>query len=208
MAAESWYLHIQGETFGPVSTQVVTIMLRQNRLLFSDYVWAKGLTKWSRLGDLHQFASLMPPYPNAPIPGDDAPEAPAPKPARQAAPVAQAAPVVQPEPGIPPNQHRLRRYPRIPLPGTVEVAGYGVFELIDLSEGGIFLKAGTTNIPHGTDVKFSLAANAFPKPLDMTGLVIRAGDSDDGTKGFAIQFTRVNPAHKRVIQEYVQSQNP
>jgi hypothetical protein len=39
----------------------------------------------------------------------------------------------------------------------------------------------------------------------MTGVVMRIGVSDN-ENGFAIEFTRMNPSHQRVIAGYVRSQ--
>jgi hypothetical protein len=53
------------------------------------------------------------------------------------------------------------------------------------------------------DVRFIVESTALPKALEMTGIVIRKGVSEDGQAGFAIEFTRVNPAYKRLLQAYV-----
>lgn len=225
-----WFIHIQGETFGPIPSDVVQIMLRQNRLQFSDFVWTEGLTKWTRISEVHHFVHLMPPYPQAPIPtgGQVASAAPPPRhepdPAalshppmprvstpvaapvpRSAAQTAQPTPAARPQ-GVPdtPLKAWIRRYGRVTMEGTVTVDGQGSFAIVDISEGGVFLSAASP-IPFGTDLRFRLDSPSLAKSLDMTGIVIREGNSEDGQAGFAIQFTRVNPAHRRVIHEYVKS---
>lgn len=232
MQTVQWFIHIQGETFGPIPSDVVQIMLRQNRLQFSDFVWTEGLTKWTRISEVHHFVHLMPPYPQAPIPTGGqitsgaipaaAPAEPPPfreplprvaaaAPAAAQAPRAAAAPMAQPTPtvrpqGVPdtPLKAWIRRYGRVTMEGSVSVDGQGVFPVVDISEGGVFLSA-SSPIPFGTDLRFRLDSPSLTKSLDMTGIVIREGNSEDGQAGFAIQFTRVNPAHRRVIHEYVKS---
>ena len=235
MPSETWYCHIQGETFGPVPTDVVTIMLRQNRLQFSDWIWTGGLTKWMRIGDLHQFAAFLPPYPAAPIPAQEAvvpshevptptsvaaavPVVAAPRPVAPAPPAPVAAPSPPPTPrpttessaraaprAESPLKAWIRRYGRVRLNAKVVIEGYGTYDSADISEGGIFIKA-SSPIPFGTDLKLLIEAPFLQKPLDMTGIVIREGASEEGDNGFAIQFTRVNPAHRRLIHDYVKSQ--
>jgi len=108
--------------------------------------------------------------------------------------------------GVPdtPLKAWIRRYGRVMLEGNVSVEGYGAFPVVDISEGGVFLSA-VSPIAFGTDLRFRLESPSLGKTLDMTGIVIREGASEDGHAGFAIQFTRVNPAHRRVIHEYVKS---
>lgn len=371
-----WFFHVHGETFGPLSTEVVTILLRQHRLQFTDWAWCENMTRWTRVAEIDLFTAYLPQYPDAPIPtgapapasatappvaplaprpglpplgappaagrpmpfaplsrpaaqpmapqpsmapafaGNAAtaaapmmaptaapaapphlevvppPAAPAPAPAPQgfappaawppqqpaptpqnfqapqnfappapfptpqAAPPAYAPPPTPPQqpqqaappsvmdltaapaaapqpapappaqaapaPQVPPQAVRqqpppppegegdgdanqkawIRRHTRVRLEGNVNVDGYGNFTAFDLSEGGLFIVANTP-IPFGTDVKIRLESPAFPKAMDMTGIVIREGLSEAGEAGFAIQFTRVNPAHRRVIQDYV-----
>lgn len=231
MSAGAWYVHIQGETFGPVPTDVVSIMLRQHRLQFSDFVWTDGLAKWMRIGELTQFAAYLPPYPSVPIPKAGAQAVPQPSPPplravagarppptasparRPMAQAAQAAAVAPPPAGSAarpapraeaPLKEWIRRYGRVKLAGTALIDGFGDYEIVDISEGGVFLKA-PTPIPFGTDLKFRIESERLPKALDMTGIVIREGASEDGQFGFAIQFTRVNPAHRRVIHDYVKA---
>jgi Tfp pilus assembly protein PilZ len=140
-----------------------------------------------------------------PPPPPPAPVAAAPPPAPSAGmPTAPAAPPPPPpEAEGDANQKAwIRRHTRVRLDGTVTVEDYGTFTSFDISEGGLFIVANTP-IPFGTDVKLHIESAAFPKPLDMTGIVIREGLSEAGETGFAIQFTRVNPAHRRVLQDYV-----
>lgn len=380
----NWFFHVHGETFGPLSHDVVAILLRQGRLQFTDWAWSESLTRWTRVAEIEAFAALLPPYPDAPLPAGvvppagatrapsppagarpipfppvarppqsmaptfgtvgnaataaapmatmmpnvapaphwevvppspkaapaptappamaasgqpwgapssfappqvgaaptpamfpppqdaptptigafpppqgvpaatpgasfpppqgapagaaasappqtvgapngpampqapmqpltDLPAPPPPAPAAAAPPPAPsagtpAAPAAPPPPpeaeGDTPQKAWIRRHTRVRLDGTVTVEDYGTFTTFDISEGGLFIVADTP-IPFGTDVKLHIQSAVFPKPLDMTGIVIREGRSDAGETGFAIQFTRVNPAHRRLLQDYV-----
>src|SRR4051812_3052742 len=128
MSKKHWFLHILGETMGPLSTEVVKSMLQQNRLQFADFLWCEELTKWTRVSDVHDFAALLPPYPDAPIPKksgsgtgkgrEPVPEpepepepvsAPAKSKAHQA-PAAKAAPAPAPAPASERNWPSVRRY--------------------------------------------------------------------------------------------------
>lgn len=195
MAQKEWYLHVQGDTFGPLTTDVVATMLKQNRLQFSDYVWTVGLAKWIRLGEVQEFQALLPPYPAIPIPVVREKKEP-----KVEKPVAvKATPKV-------PAKAPIRKHVRVQFEAKVTVDGYGTFKATNVSEGGVFLKA-AKGIPLGTDLKFTLECSALEKPLSMTGILIREGQSD-GESGLAIEFTKMNPAHRRLLQQIVQSEKP
>lgn len=225
MSKHSWYVHLEGENIGPLSTEKVSQMLQQNRLQFVDFIWAQHLTKWHRINDLDQFASLMPPYPKVAIPessGEAAPVAEKPtaktaaKPATEE-PKAAKAPAVEekkpaakapakeaPKPAAPPAKvwPNIRKTDRIPAQGEkVKLEEYGEYSVVNISIGGIFLKASKL-LDLGTEVKFELELPGAEKVLQMTGVVIRHGQAEN-TAGFAIEFTRINPAHKRTLTEYL-----
>jgi len=228
MLPKSWFIHIQGETFGPLSADIVTLMLRQQRLHFSDFAWAEGMKKWTRLGETAPFENMMPPYPDAPIPQagkgeEEAPRrTPSPKVAAALALVkrghgAQAAAAVlieeTPEPAPPPpvvipklapKEVGVRRRERVEIHATVMLADRVKHRVLNISETGVFIKA-PRGVEVGTDVKFTLESPEFPKPLEMTGILIRE-DQEDGENAVALEFTRVNPAHRRILKEYVDSQ--
>jgi hypothetical protein len=245
-----WYVHIEGETLGPVSAESVKNMLAKSRLGFADFVWRPGLTKWVRVYDMDEFAAGLPPYPQSPIPealGHAPPaKAPAPAPARAKKPAPEEhKPLIRakaPEPEapeargpvpskqavhsdmpanvmpLPVNDERRkpdarvsaerRKWPktryavRVPIEGKVESKEYGTFKVSNISEGGLFIRS-KDPIAVGTDIKFRLVCEELGKHLDMTGVVIRQGIVVEGHVGFAISFTRLNPAHKRLIDEYV-----
>jgi c-di-GMP-binding flagellar brake protein YcgR len=100
------------------------------------------------------------------------------------------------------NWPKFRRFIRVPIKAKVSVQGHGSFEVFNISESGVFLKA-SDPLEIGTDVKLSLEAEIFENKIDMTGIVIRLTE-ESAVKGFAVEFTRLNPAHKRALQAYVQ----
>lgn len=101
---------------------------------------------------------------------------------------------------------KIRRTARIPLNGTLATAQHGTFKIINISEGGVFVMAPQA-LSIGTDLKFKLDATPFKKTFEMTGVVIRHNVPGEPS-GFAVEFTRVNPAHKRAFQDYIKSKEP
>jgi Tfp pilus assembly protein PilZ len=75
------------------------------------------------------------------------------------------------------------------------------YKIIDISEGGVFV-ASKEPMEIGTDLQFDLQIEGFPENLSMVGVVIRHGDRDQHP-GFAIEFMRVNPAYKRMLQTFI-----
>jgi hypothetical protein len=151
------------------------------------------------------------PLRSAPKPEAPRSEAPSPKAARAAAAPAPAAPPVQrTAPVTPPISVEEepkpygRRMWRVPIDATVTLESYGDFKVVDISEGGLLLEAGQSAIEVGTDVKLHIASPSFTKTLDMTGILVRQEDCD-GTRCYGIEFTKVNPAHKRALNGYVAS---
>jgi hypothetical protein len=140
----------------------------------------------------------------APPPAPPAQPAVAAAPAKaraSAAPAAKAAPtiVVEEEP-----KRNGRRMWRVPIDATVQIEAHGEFTVIDISEGGLLLEATSSDIEVGTDLKLRISSPSFSKPLDMTGLLVRQEECD-GKRCFGVEFTKVNPAHKRALAGYVAS---
>jgi Tfp pilus assembly protein PilZ len=213
MSSQSWHVYLQGEPLGPLATETVVLMLKQGRLQFLDFVWAAHLTKWQRLADLDEFAALIPPYPSAPIPSrkidaaaqpEPTPEPtlkPEPKPEPKVEVAAPAKKAPKPAPKVWP---KVRRFDRVPSKAERAVLKeHGGFDVVNVSIGGIFLSA-PNPLAIGTEVTLTLELNSIEKKLEMTGVVIRQGIVD-GFNGFAIEFTRLNPAHKRILHDYVAS---
>jgi hypothetical protein len=194
MSDKQWYLHLQGETVGPLVTGVVQSMLKQKRLELYEYIWCEGMTSWTRICDVAEFSTELSPYPKAPFPASGGSAEPARSPVRPDVP--QAAPKAASQ-----SWPHARRYVRVAIQGVVEIQGHGSFPLVNISENGIFVHS---DLPMsiGIEIKFKITSPALSKPLEMSGVTIRAGVSD-GKKGFAIEFTRVNPAHGRILAECI-----
>jgi hypothetical protein len=229
---KNWFVHISGEIFGPVSSDVVNVMLRQARLQFTDFIWTAGLTKWVRIIDVDDFAGLLPAYPRSAIPSSPGkrPVVAQPEPpieeeeevVEQEEQVAQEeehvvvapvkvvakkvekkkpaeirtgtlAPKAEAKPGS-----KLSIFPRMKVTGKINIQGGPSFKVVDISEGGLFVSAKEC-IEVGTEVSFTLESNSFAEIMAMNGVVIRHGERHD-EKGFAIEFLRVNPVYKRMIQ--------
>jgi hypothetical protein len=216
---KKWYVHLQGETFGPLSTDLVKLLLKQNRLQFTDFVWTEGLRRWERLIEIEDFVSLLPVYPHLAPPKPEAvPEKAddirvqsktSTEKTKAKIPTITADSIPKNESKVTPIktpklvQPLIRAAERVPMDGKVVLDGHGTFPVMNISETGLILKS-SKGIPVGMEVKFLLEHKGFEKSLSMTGITIREG-AYEGAVGIAIQFTRVNPAHKRVLQEYVKS---
>jgi len=221
MAGVSWFVHMQGEVLGPLATEVVTKMLEQGRVQFGDFVWRKGFAKWIRIMDVDAFQGALPPYPKVPIPESEAEEEaakpkprsePRSEPKQETKPVrkaeakveAKVEPKSKPEPKAESKDEakvRKWQFPRVPIEATAVFEGIGSLKVVNIAEKGIFVQAKSV-LPLGTPVKFRLDAKTFEKSLEMTGVVIRQGQAEKN-EGFAVEFTRVNPAHKRAISQYI-----
>ena len=234
MASQKWFIHIQNEAIGPLTTETVLTMLRQYRLHFTDFAWTAGLSRWVRLSEIDAFVPHLPPYPKSAIPqvrdeksqevrhsyvynddeekhseAEESEEAPE-EPSRLSLPfLRKSKAAAKPEPKAEPKreakhepveddaedtalktqardvlkQKVIRKFVRIPIDAAVEIEGHGRYKAVDVGEGGIFVRA-KEPLPIGTPVKFSIDSKAFPKKLDMTGVVIRSGQANS-TDGFA-----------------------
>lgn len=215
----TWFVQIQGENFGPLSTEVVILMIQQKRLEYWDFIWTQGLDSWARIADMMPFSEMLPPYPDAPIPGSPGAGTiqsipnPTQTEAKVTPPASTASPTTTPPPAPADSSapakktggtRSLRRHGRARIEGTVAIDGYQTYEVYDIAEGGLFILSAIP-VPVGTDIKFKFTSRSFSKVLTMTAVVIREGKTEEGKPGFGIQFTRVNPAHSRMIRDYVQN---
>ncbi len=225
MQKQVWQVHIDGGIFGPFSTDDLAVLLRNGRVHFSDFAWAEGMRKWQRIFEIDEFKKELPPTPDIlPVMGlgsessksvprerESRRESPAPTPVAPAKrePKKEApAEVPEREPALvaTPAVAKLGAHSdQVKIEAKVESKEYGSFEVQDISEGGVFVKT-KKKIAIGTEFSFKLASEDLGKTLEMTGVVIRHSDEKSDQQGFALQFIRVNPAHKRAIQGYVDKQ--
>lgn len=202
--ATTWHLHIAGEVFGPVDTKTVVTMLQQNRVQFVDFIFTEAFSDWERICDIDIFSDLLPQKPSDPPPrgptvrknkirlkdrtsSEDTP------------PV--AAPPVRPLP--PREKAQVRRHTQLDLRVKVSLQGIGDFKAVNIREGGVMLESRDPP-PVGTEVKLSMPLPGAEEPLEMTGLVIRHTGGRE-SPGFAVEFTRVNPAHLKLIRAYLEN---
>lgn len=86
---------------------------------------------------------------------------------------------------------------RVTLPdGTQE-------PVLDLNANAVRLSLGA-KVPRNQEFSFALEAAELGGKLDLTGLCLIEGNGEQQT--LWIELTRLNPAHRRRIQAYVQSQ--
>lgn len=196
---QHWYLHLQGESLGPWVTDVVHAMLKQNRIEHYDFIWTEGMSQWTRICDVDEFSRELPRRPSTPVPSFSPNPDPAVPPAAEPPASAHLARTDAPW------RHK-RHSPRVSMEGNVEIPDVGRFPLVNISETGLFVQAATA-LAVGTEVKFTILSPEFGTPLEMTGVVMRAGAAL-GRTGFAIEFTRVNPSHRRAISVAVAKSRP
>jgi hypothetical protein len=184
-------------------------MLAQNRLQFADFAWRAAYTKWMRISEIDEFVAHLPGYPKIGIPDVSArkPEAEAksePVAKSESAPVhtLRHAPEQKPEPSAAAKAPQMAsRFLRIPLSGKVVAAEHGNYEVLNIAERGVFVEA-KEPLAIGTAFQFQLESKELGEPLQMRGVVIRHG-VDQERPGFVIEFTRLNPIHKAIIEQYV-----
>lgn len=185
-----WYIHLTGETIGPIPTETVKLLLDQYRVRLVDFAWCEGMSEWKRLTEIDEFSGLLPSYPDAPTPDPGARAGLPP-----VGPTAQT--------GAPPRGRlRVRRFERVPLKGTVSIGGLGDFEATDISESGVGIK-GYVSLFIGTPVTLRLQSEELKEPLSMTGQIVQHPASD--SYGFGIEFTNIEPRHRQLIKDFVAS---
>lgn len=191
--SRQWFVCLQDEVIGPLSESAIFTLIRNQRLGAGDFGWREGLSGWVRLSEAPELTSffgktprVLPPFKQ---PGASKAEA---KPAT----VAKSEPT-----GTSPV--RPNRAQRAPLEGWVRLDNGDLHRVINISETGVLV-----SIPHnvpiiGKEVKFRLESPAFGKPLELTGVLVRE-DFSTQENAVGIEFTRLNPAYRRMIKEYVQ----
>lgn len=93
--------------------------------------------------------------------------------------------------------------PKPSLAATVTLPDGTLEPVLDLSANALRLSIGA-KVPRNQEFSFSLEAAELGGKLDLTGLCLIEGNGEQQT--LWIELTRLNPAHRRRIQAYVQSQ--
>lgn len=133
---------------------------------------------------------------------------PPPKPKVVAKPVAKVAPKpvakLVPKPAPKPvakkaPEPEIRQW-YIAIDATVKVNGGKAVKVLDITEGGLICGS-VDGVTSGDDVKVVLQSASMGKPMDLTAVVV--GESHEGKPALAIEFTRMNPMHRRTIAGYV-----
>jgi len=199
---KNWFVYISGDTFGPLTTEIIQVMLKRTRLHFTDYIWSSGLSKWMRIAEVNDFVDLLPPYPKSPIPSESGiletlPPVPSHGKSDRTGQVSKKEPKKESVKGI----SKLAMHPRFKIDGTVLTESGQSFDIVDISEGGVFL-ASEKPLEIGTELVFRLEAKGLEEIMKMTGVVIRYGERQD-QPGFAVEFMRVNPVYKRILRNFL-----
>lgn len=157
------------------------------------------MSEWRRISELEAFRDLLPARPSAPVPAKKEKPAKVKEEAATEAPPPRAVSAAAKE-----TFPKIRKFKRVDVSKvSASLRGLGEFPVVNVSEGGLFLAA--ANSPAmGTDVVVHLQLPGTDKKMELTGVVIRHGESL-GQKGFAVEFTRLNPAHWRVLRGFISS---
>jgi hypothetical protein len=209
MQKSHWYICIAENVFGPLDDKTMHLMLQQNRLQLHDYVWCEAMDKWTPMYAVAEFAHLLPAYPSAPLPKLLPPvrefvsSAPVTKPAAAQKPVGPPKPVsTSPKPAPVPPSPAIRKTNRLAVSGKLKIKGLDDLNVVDLSISGVFVQSEQPLVV-GEELKFELHLDGLNKPLDMAGVIVRQGTSAHQLTGYAFEFVRPNPAHLRLLQEFI-----
>jgi hypothetical protein len=88
--------------------------------------------------------------------------------------------------------------------GNLKIQAIGELSVVDLSITGVFVQSAYA-LTVGVEHKFELRLDGLNKPLEMVGVVVRQGTSSQNLTGYAFEFVRPNPAHLRVLKEFIEA---
>ncbi len=182
-----WFICLQDDVIGPLNEAAILTLIHNQRLTGSDFVWREGLNSWSRVLETPELSSHVAKLP------------------RTLPPYKFANTASRPEPkaAIPNRDGMIQRQERTPLEGWVRLDNSDLHRVINISETGLLVSI-PQNVPIiGKEIRFRLESPAFGKPLELTGVLVRE-DFSNQENAVAIEFTRLNPAYRRMIKEYVQ----
>jgi hypothetical protein len=198
MLHKNWFVHVCEQTLGPLSEPGLLLLLRQGRVQFVDFAWTEGMDKWERLLNIPKLANHLPPFPSVEVPSSN-PTKVTPRIPESELPT---------DPTIPAKRssfvrHEFRREDRATVIATVRFDPQDEHDVVNISETGLLLKL-KRDIPMiGKEVRFLLIAREFEAPLEMTGILVREQFSEAHQNFVAIEFTKINPIHRRQIKAYV-----
>jgi len=186
-----WYLCLQDEAIGPLTETSLYSLIRNQRLSGHDFAWHDGMPTWGKLADTAQFSSFFQKVPRLLPPLKATP------PASKMPEMVKSNSTGKTEPTL------LSRPQRIAIEGWVRFDQGDLHRVLNISESGVLVSI-PKNVPViGKEVRFRLESPVFGKPLEMTGVLIRE-DFTGHDNSVAIEFTRLNPAYRRMIKEYIQ----
>lgn len=190
-----WYVCLQDECVGPMMETTIYCFIRNQRLGGHDYVWREGLQSWTHLSATPEFSGYFAKTPRV-LPPLKAPAFPTVGVPTKHEAKAQVT-VTKPDGTV------LNRGHRVPIEGWIRFDAGDLHKVLNISESGILVSI-PQNVPMiGKEVRFKLESPVFGRPMDMTGVLIRE-DFSSAENAVAIEFTRLNPAYRRLIKEYVQ----
>jgi hypothetical protein len=185
MVHKNWYAHVCEQTLGPLSESALVSLVRHGRIQFADFVWTDGMAKWQRLNEIDAFEKYLPTYPKAEPPG--------------AVPSRSKSVEKSPAPKLAADESG-----RVPIFGTVVFEKEDHHQVINISETGLLIKPKTDLPQIGKEAHFKLASLVFDAPLEMTGILVRE-PRPAVENAVVIEFTKLNPMHRRQIKAYVES---
>ena len=201
MAHRKWHIRLGGETLGPIPESLAVLMLKQNRLQFTDYAWSEGLDQWTRLGEIESFGRFAPSYPQVPVPTNLSIEKDSinliepPPPPKEILDAGS-------EENVAKRNSVIRQKERIPVRGKVTLKNGDSHKVVNVSETGVLVACGQGELPLGDEITFTLKLDGLEKDMSLTGILIREETGTDHTL-IGIEFTRMNPAHRRELQSFI-----
>jgi len=146
------------------------------------------------------------PEPEPEVEAEPEPEPEPPKPVKKVEAAKPAPKKEEPKPAPKPKEEKklaVRKQWRVAIDAKVAVTGRGSFKVKDISEGGVLLESKEA-FEEGEELRLAVESPSLAKSLDMTGIVVRY-EEQDGVQVCGVEFTRINPAHKRALAAYIQS---
>ncbi len=133
---------------------------------------------------------------------EEAEEAPAAPPKPAAKPAAKPV-AVKPAPVKPIAKPKVMvRVWSKPIDAKVCVNGGKPLKVLDLTETGLIFEHTAAGAEMGADVKLRIESPSFAKAMELTAVVTR-DEAFEGKPALGVEFTRMNPAHRRTLAQYI-----